>query len=152
MKLPKFIRYLKCRSRLVRFTVACDIAEKERILNSYLSMAFRKYPELFNTSYGSYIRFSVGVSYYERSAKFKEFEKNATTLCKRLGYRLLAGWGSSSSGKCDDKKGYYFYSVHPASEISNVKGQLDHRYIFSQPSYVEVYYDKIKKIQNMVED
>lgn len=151
MKLPRFIRYLKCRSRLVRYTVACDIAEKERILNSYLSMAFRKYPELFNTSYGSYIRFSVGVSYYEKSAKFKEFEKNATALCKRLGYRLLAGWGSTSD-TCDDKKGYYFYSVHPDREISNVKGQLEYRYIFSQPSYVESYYDKIKKIQYMMED
>lgn len=43
MRLPKFIRYIKCKERLVRYTVNIDLLTRERILNSHFSMLTEKF-------------------------------------------------------------------------------------------------------------
>lgn len=143
MRLPKFIRYIKCKERLIRYTVNNDLATRERILNSHFSMLTEKFSQIHSVSMGKWIRFSVPVAFYKKSKKFREFEENATALCKLLGYKLMAGYTSGGCGYDE----YYFYSVFPDSEIYNVNMEMEGVYILSPKQYVVNYYDKLQKLR-----
>lgn len=139
-KIRKMMQYLKCRQRLIRYTVSIDLAEKERILNTYFNMAFRKFPELFNTSDEMpYIRFSVKVGYYKRAPKFKEFEETTKAFCKRLGYDFSAGW----CGMSDDPLGEYFYHVFPTGKMYMLKEAIQYPIYYWDK--LETYYDELRK-------
>lgn len=143
IKLPKFIRYIKCKERLVRYTVNVDLLTRERILNSHFSMLTEKFSQIRSVSMGKWIRFSVPVAFYKKSKKFREFETNATALCKSLGYTLTAG---SSSGGCGYDE-YYFYSVFPDRELFKVTMEMDGIYMLSPKQYVINYYNKLMKLR-----
>ena len=143
MRLPKFIRYIKCKERLVRYTVNIDLLTRERILNSHFSMLTEKFSQIHSVSMGKWIRFSVPVAFYKKSKKFREFEVNATALCKSLGYTLTAGY---SSGGCGHDA-YYFYSVFPDRELFKVTMEMEGVYMFSPKQYVVNYYDKLMKLR-----
>lgn len=140
-KLRRIFQYLKCRHRLIRYTVAIDLAEKERILSTYFNMAFRKFPELYNTSSEMpFIRFSVKVSYYKRAPKFQEFEETTKAFCKRLGYDFSAGWCGMG---CDDPLGEYFYHVHPTGNLYLIKEAIQYPIYYWDK--LEAYYEELRK-------
>ena len=143
IKLPKFIRYIKCKERLIRYTVNVDLLTRERILNSHFSMLTEKFSQIHSVSMGKWIRFSVPVAFYKKSKKFREFETNATALCKSLRYTLTAGY---SSGGCGYDE-YYFYSVFPDRELFKVTMEMDGIYMLSPKQYVINYYNKLMKLR-----
>lgn len=140
-KFRRIFKYLKCRQRLIRYTVATDILEKERILSTYFNMAFRKFPELYNTSDEMpFIRFSVRVGYYKRAPKFQAFEETTKAFCKRLGYDFSAGWCGILS---DDPLGEYYYHVLPTGDLYWVKQALEYPTMYWDK--LEAYYEKLRK-------
>lgn len=144
IRLPRFIRYLKCRERLIRYTVKIDLLKRHRILNNYFTMLTEKFPQVYAVSLGSWIRFSVPVSFYKKSKKFREHEAHAIELCKLLGYELIAGWSSGGSDSVD----HYYYSVFCGRELYKVQMELEGYYIFSPTQYVVGYYEKLRRLES----
>jgi hypothetical protein len=136
MKLPKFIRYFKCRARLMHAKISFDISEKEQILNSYFSSKFIEFNNILsNTMLDEYIRFTIKYTDYKNNTQFQLFEKNAKSLCNRFGYTLDCG----SSGSNDEQR--YYYGVFPSRIIQDVKYYLEtNHYDFLYRDMYEKYY------------
>lgn len=117
MRLPRFIRYMRCKHRLIRYAVDCDVREKYRILCSFVTAHSKRHPSIKDLSaWGHRITFSINVDTHEKSSLLHEFDVLLESLCKRLGFKLLIGWSSM-----DRERGpYYSYYISPDSEISYI--------------------------------
>jgi hypothetical protein len=121
MRPPRFIRYLLCRSRLIRMTVAFDILEKERVLNTYFEAQAAIFPAIRDRSTGPFIRFSIDDADHKSSPELLHFDTVSKNLCGRLGYTLSIGW-SSGGGSANGP--YRFYSVHASGLTYKVKDSI----------------------------
>ena len=139
MRLPKFIRYFKCRSRLIHMKISFDISDKEQILNSYFSGKMLEFNYILtNIMLGENIRFTINYTDYKNNDQFQLFEKNAKSLCNRFGYYLNCG----SIGSNDEQR--YYYGVFPSRIIQDVKYYLKtNHYDFLYLETYEKYYKKL---------